>query len=316
MTYRNEYDREERRRAERSFDDSSNFPDRSAYGRDTGRAWEPEDTFFHERGFFDRNEDFFGSGRMYYGEGIESWKPNSDFGRSWRDSTGRSRYDYPERGERFNPVRQDNEFGQNTYGLERFPDRIHRREQGRHEFSRDRHDTNYQDRYPDAYRRPSSESGYYTTGSEERSCWDRAADEISSWFGDEDAERRREMDAWSEGHRGRGPRNYTRSDDRIREDINDRLTDFDFIDASDVDVRVDNGNVTLDGFVAGRQEKRAAERIARDVSGVRDVENRIDVKNDDNRVNGTEREYPQPISQTGSNREEVWSTHHDDETTH
>ena len=39
-----------------------------------------------------------------------------------------------------------------------------------------------------------------------------------SWFGDEDAARRRQQD-----HSGRGPSNYTRSDERIREDVCDRL---------------------------------------------------------------------------------------------
>ena len=40
---------------------------------------------------------------------------------------------------------------------------------------------------------------------------------------------------------GRGPRNDQRSDDRIREDVNERLTADPGIDASDVDVRVQSG---------------------------------------------------------------------------
>ena len=52
-----------------------------------------------------------------------------------------------------------------------------------------------------------------------RDWWDRTSDEVMSWFGDPDAARRRERD-----HSGRGPSNYTRSDDRIREDVNDSLT--------------------------------------------------------------------------------------------
>jgi hypothetical protein len=50
-----------------------------------------------------------------------------------------------------------------------------------------------------------------TYGGRGRDWWDRATDEVSSWFGDEDAERRRRMDE----HRGRGPKNYSRSDERI-----------------------------------------------------------------------------------------------------
>ena len=109
-----------------------------------------------------------------------------------------------------------------------------------------------------------------------RGWWDRTSDEVASWFGDEDAERRRDMDARQEGqHRGRGPRNYTRSDDRIKEDINDRLTDNDFLDASDIDVEVNSGDVVLSGNVDSRYAKRLAEDIAEDVSGVKNVENHI-----------------------------------------
>ena len=51
------------------------------------------------------------------------------------------------------------------------------------------------------------------------------------------------------GHSGRGPRNYQRSDDRIREDINEGLTDDAMIDASEIEVIVQNREVTLTGPV-------------------------------------------------------------------
>ncbi|MBS3649204.1 BON domain-containing protein [Pseudaminobacter sp. 19-2017] len=98
---------------------------------------------------------------------------------------------------------------------------------------------------------------------------------MSSWFGDRDAERRREMDR---RHRGRGPRNYMRSDDRIREDVNDRLTDDNWVDASDIEVMVSQCEVTLSGLVDDRMTKRRAEDIAEDVSGVRHVQNNLRVR--------------------------------------
>ena len=79
---------------------------------------------------------------------------------------------------------------------------------------------------------------------------------------------------------GRGPRGYRRSDDRIREEICERLTDHPLLDASDVDVEVRDGAVTLTGRVAVRAEKHLAEDIADEVSGVRDVENRLRVQRD------------------------------------
>jgi osmotically-inducible protein OsmY len=117
------------------------------------------------------------------------------------------------------------------------------------------------------------ERGYREGG---RDFWDRASDEVSSWFGDEDAERRREMDRY----RGRGPRNYVRSDERIKEDVNDRLTDDGMIDASDVEVEVSGREVTLSGHVDNRMAKRRAEDIAESVSGVTHVQNNLRVRQD------------------------------------
>ena len=97
---------------------------------------------------------------------------------------------------------------------------------------------------------------------------------MSSWFGDEQAERRREMDR----HRGRGPKNYTRSDDRIKEDVSDRLTDDGALDASDIEVAISGGEVTLNGHISNRWDKRRAEDIAEEVSGVRHVQNNLRVR--------------------------------------
>lgn len=117
----------------------------------------------------------------------------------------------------------------------------------------------------------------------DRGWWDKTRDEVSSWFGDDEAERRREMDKRQAGlHRGKGPRGYRRSDDRIREDINDRLSDDAFIDASDLEVKVENCNVILTGSVESREDKRRAEDIAERVSGVANVENRIRIESDRN----------------------------------
>ncbi|MBT1704128.1 BON domain-containing protein [Chryseosolibacter indicus] len=117
---------------------------------------------------------------------------------------------------------------------------------------------------------------YGNNDTNERSWWDRTKDEVSSWFGDDDAERRRTMDR-QQNYRGKGPRNYSRSDDRIKEDINDRLSDDPWVDASDIEVTVSSGEVTLTGYVNERSEKRRAEDLAEAVSGVKHVENRLRV---------------------------------------
>ena len=80
-----------------------------------------------------------------------------------------------------------------------------------------------------------------------------------------------------QGHRGRGPAGYVRSDERIVDDVIDRLTDDEHIDASEILVKVDGGIVTLTGNVPERAMKRLAEDLVADASGVRDVRNMIRV---------------------------------------
>lgn len=76
---------------------------------------------------------------------------------------------------------------------------------------------------------------------------------------------------------GRGPKGYQRSDARINEDVCDRLCDSGEIDATDIEVRVDNGEVTLSGSVSDRSQKRRAEDLIEQVSGVREVHNNLRV---------------------------------------
>ena len=117
----------------------------------------------------------------------------------------------------------------------------------------------------------------YARDDHHRGFLDRAADEVMSWWGDEDAARRREQDA-REDHRGRGPSDYTRSDERIREDANDRLTDDWRVDARRISVAVENGELTLTGTVANRQDKHRAEECVERVSGVKHVQNNLRVE--------------------------------------
>jgi hypothetical protein len=79
----------------------------------------------------------------------------------------------------------------------------------------------------------------------------------------------------STGPWGRGPKGYQRSDERINEDVCDRLT-YSVVDASDIEVKVSDGEVTLSGTVPNRWHKRQAENLA-DVPGVRDVHNQLRV---------------------------------------
>jgi hypothetical protein len=79
-------------------------------------------------------------------------------------------------------------------------------------------------------------------------------------------------------HVGRGPRKYKRPDHRIEEDINERLTLHGMIDATHVEVVVQNGEVVLRGHVDSRAAQLVAEDIAETVFGVKEVNNQIRVR--------------------------------------
>jgi osmotically-inducible protein OsmY len=77
---------------------------------------------------------------------------------------------------------------------------------------------------------------------------------------------------------GRGPKGYKRSDERINEDVCDILCQNGELDASDIECKVKDGEVTLTGTVSDRNAKRMAEDIIENVSGVTEVNNQIRVK--------------------------------------
>jgi len=101
---------------------------------------------------------------------------------------------------------------------------------------------------------------------------------------DSAAESARRLQQRSSGqgmHAGRGPKNYQRSDERITDEICERLTRDPEVDATNIEITVQSGLVTLSGTVNDRQSKRAAEDLANDVWGVKDVQNQIRVQRAD-----------------------------------
>ena len=92
---------------------------------------------------------------------------------------------------------------------------------------------------------------------------------------------------WGGGHsrrfgsdtdmRGRTPKGYTRSDDRIKDDVCEQLYRTPDIDVSEVTVEARNGTVTLEGTVPDRRMKHRIEDLCEQCIGVQDVENRIRV---------------------------------------
>ena len=236
---------------------------RGGYGDDYGRSGD----------YGSRSGDY--GGRSSGGYGNDIGRSRDYGGRSGAEYGGRSASGYGRSSGGYDPYDQDRGYGETRdtgYGRGDFSESIRSGMAGRGMGTFGTYGArDYGDR--DHGRRVYDHGNY--RGSDDRGFFERAGDEVASWFGDEDAQRRRERDA---GHSGRGPRNYSRSDDRIREDVSDRLSDDRHIDASDIEVSVSGGEVTLDGTVDSRSAKRHAEDLAESCSGVKHVQNNLRVK--------------------------------------
>ncbi len=76
---------------------------------------------------------------------------------------------------------------------------------------------------------------------------------------------------------GVGPKGYKRSDERIEDEICEALARDKYIDASDIEVDVEDGIVTLSGSVTDRDDRLDAEVLVERVLGVEDIKNDIKV---------------------------------------
>jgi hypothetical protein len=82
------------------------------------------------------------------------------------------------------------------------------------------------------------------------------------------------------------------------------LTDDHFIDASNVEIAVQGGIVTLTGTVSSRHEKRRAEDLIEHLSGVKDVNNslRVDDSRSEQRTDAGKTVDSQPASREQTSR--------------
>ena len=207
-------------------------------------------------------------GGQRYTQGMRDYNPSQGFG--WSPVSGQGSQGYSSYGN-YGPQ----SYGQTSQGYGRGYDEGTQRSQG-------------------AWRGQSTQGGqrYYQAGrggsygGMQADGWSGEPEEMrwgrqqglygSSEYGGYISSQRSQTDYQS--HVGKGPKNWQRSDDRIREEVNEALARHPEIDASEIEVRVERGEVTLTGTVDERRAKRLAEDIVEDVFGVKDVENKIKVK--------------------------------------
>jgi hypothetical protein len=87
-------------------------------------------------------------------------------------------------------------------------------------------------------------------------------------------------ESMQQGHRGRDPKGYRRSDEVIREDVSEALYRSSEVDASEIEVFVSSGHVTLKGSIPSRDQKKLAELTIENLAGIEDVFNELKIKLD------------------------------------
>jgi len=116
------------------------------------------------------------------------------------------------------------------------------------------------------------ESGRYAA---RRGWLSRTTDEVTAWFGNTDAMRRRQRDEAVGDHTGEGPKTSGDPDTLILDQVNQRLTLDSELNASNIEVSVLAGAVTLGGAVTTSADKSRAEYLAAAVTGVSQVRNNL-----------------------------------------
>lgn len=103
-------------------------------------------------------------------------------------------------------------------------------------------------------------------------------------------------------HAGRGPKGYQRGDDRIKEDVCEAFTRNDELDPSEIEIRVERGEITLTGTVDSREAKRLAEDLAERCSGVKEVHNQLRVSRQGGQQTGSQAGQPEESGRGRSTR--------------
>jgi osmotically-inducible protein OsmY len=84
-------------------------------------------------------------------------------------------------------------------------------------------------------------------------------------------------EASQERHAGKGPKGWS-SNDSILAQVNEALYLHPAVDASDIDTRLEDDALVLSGHVQTLQQKKMAERIVENISGIKDVRNEIKIR--------------------------------------
>lgn len=276
MDHRQRYNEEEEARSRGRQGDDSRYADRSWRDQGDGRyssspRSDREDRYDEPYGNPGREDPRWSNGRIY---------TDSRYGGDGRSvSGGPSRFGSDDRSERYGGDGQSSGRAESRVGNGRGRERDIERWEGEGG-SGTQHQSQWNSPSSSHYGYGGRTQGWGSSmgssfGNQSGSQY--GGQQGGSQFGGGRSSGQQEPEGGQPNYSGRGPKDYQRSDERIREEISDRLTDDHRIDATEISIQVSSGQVTLSGTVMDRDQKRQAEDMAERISGVREVTNNIRV---------------------------------------
>lgn len=216
------------------------------YGNERGRGYGAQGSF----------DDWRGRGNINMGGGSQNQyaQGNYDYGRP-HDNRGREDWGYA-----YANTGLNDDYNRSYYGH-------HRRHEDDDLVYSQRENERLRD-YDRRERYMADRPGYREG---DRALRDNTYNRAGAWARNEDEERRR----MTGPYRGKGPKGYSRSVERIREDVCERLSDDDKLDASNIAVRMEGTEVVLEGTVETKRDKRRAEDLIESIPGVSNVQNHL-----------------------------------------
>jgi osmotically-inducible protein OsmY len=260
---------------------------REIYRTAGDRGFDREQNYQGSRDWNERNlpENYRSAGRdRDFFNATPNWSNQQNFNDPYRQYQGQESQNRGRNWGSDYDRNQSNWGGEYNRNQQNFNDRLGGQRNFGSDYSRGSYGQSYQNRQD--YGRGSQGYGQdygfggefgYGSGSYDRYDRERNSSQQQGYTGEQNRGRDESLTEKVGRFFGMGPKGYKRSDDRIKEDVSERLTDHPFIDASSIEIVVADAEVTLKGAVDDRRSKRLAEDVAEQARGVKDVHNQIRV---------------------------------------
>ncbi len=244
------------------------------------RSYQPDSDLNHEMSYLNHSPNNFAEGenreeygdRSYLSHEDQSYSAGGRYQPREQHTSGRSHYSqHRDRPNSSGQYQADEASNRSLYSRNYNPDGSQFSERARFGLRNSELGSNFDEEAQSSSRR-GDESRHARSYNQSRTDWQNprtsqtyGGDSIRQSYGDQQTQRK-------------SPKGYTRSDERIYEEVCETLSRNGDADPTDVEVKVEKGVVTLSGTVTSRQVKRMIEDSLEHLYGMQDLKNEIKIQ--------------------------------------